>query len=202
MGKKIHYTPQEIIAQCNAIAREKRMAVRSPWTAMAIVCGYSMLKSEGFKAKRIAAVLTKVNDYEDLWRNGELTVEQANEKLFKIAEWKIEYEEYKESDITAKKNSFQYYIDKIQIEPQNTINETSVRYLIFFFLALNEMHGYGKERLTRIKDLVNKTFTEYQDNRYALHKWKAELLDAGIYFENPIDPLTQEKGSLTCGGYE
>lgn len=202
MGKKRHYTPQQIIAQCNAIAREKRMAVRSPWTAMAIVCGYSMLKSEGFKAKRIAAVCTKVNEYEDLWREGLLTVEQVQADLMEKAEWSVEYKEYTEADITAKKGSFQYWLDSIQIEPQNTINETATRYMLFFFLALNEMHGYGKDRLTRVKDLMNQTIEEYQKNKEALQRWKIDLLDAGIYFENPIDPLTQEKGSMMCGGYE
>lgn len=202
MGKKCHYTPQQIIAQCNAIAREKRMAVRSPWTAMAIVCGYSMLKSEGFKAKRIAAVCTKVNEYEDLWREGLLTVEQVQSELMEKAEWSVEYKEYTEEDITAKKGSFKYWIDSIQIEPQNTINETATRYMLFFFKALNEMHGYGKERLTRVKDVMNQSVEEYQHNKEALQKWKIVLLDAGIYFENPIDPLTQEKGSMMCGGYE
>lgn len=197
-----HYTPQQIIAQCNAIAREKRMAVRSPWTAMAIVCGYSMLKSEGFKAKRIAAVCTKVNEYEDLWREGLLTVEKVQADLMEKAEWSVEYKEYTEADITAKKGSFQYWLDSIQIEPQNIINETATRYMLFFFWALNEMHGYGKDRLTRVKNLMNQTIEEYQKNKEALQRWKIDLLDAGIYFENPIDPLTQEKGSMMCGGYE
>lgn len=202
MGRKRHYTPQQIIAQCNAIAREKRMAVRSPWTAMAIVCGYSMLKSEGFKAKRIAAVCTKVNEYEDLWREGLLTVEQVQSDLMEKAEWSVEYKEYTEADITAKKGSFKYWIDSIQIEPQNTINETATRYMLFFFRALNEMHGYGKDRLTRVKDVMNQSVEEYQKNKEALQRWKIDLLNAGIYFENPIDPLTQEKGSMMCGGYE
>ena len=49
---------------------------------------------------------------------------------------------------------------------------------------------------------MNQTIEEYQKNKEALQRWKIDLLDAGIYFENPIDPLAQEKGSMMCGGYE
>lgn len=49
---------------------------------------------------------------------------------------------------------------------------------------------------------MNQTIEEYQKNKEALQRWKIDLLNAGIYFENPIDPLTQEKGSMMCGGYE
>lgn len=102
-------------------------------------------------------------------------MEQVQSDLMEKAEWSVEYKEYTEADI---------------------------RYMLFFFRALNEMHGYGKDRLTRVKDLMNQTIEEYQKNKEALQRWKIDLLDAGIYFENPIDPLTQEKSSMMCGGYE
>lgn len=197
-----HYTRNQIIAQCKAIAREKRMANRSPWTAMGIVCGYTLLTSEGFKGQRIAKICAKVDEYENLYDEGKLTVKEVQDALMEKAEWSVECKEYTEANITARKGSFQYWLDSIQIEPQNRINETATRYLLFFFRALNELHGYGKDRLTRVQESLNKTIDEYKDNKDAITKWKTALLeDAGIYFENPIDPLTQEKGSMMCGGY-
>ena len=48
MGKR-HLTPAEIKDQCKRIARESRMADRTPWTAMGIICSYVIMRREGFK---------------------------------------------------------------------------------------------------------------------------------------------------------
>lgn len=198
--KKRHFTPDEIKAQMNMLAREKRMADRSPWTAMGIVCGYTLMTSEGFKGRRIADVCQKIDEYEALWREDKLDVETVSRQLMKKADWSIEFKEYTDADIRYKKGSYGYVLDKIQIEPQNRINEMATRYLLFFFKALNEVHGYGKERLTRVQEHMNKVLDEYRTDKDALSRWKVALYnDAGIYFENPIDPLTQTSGSVMCG---
>lgn len=64
MGKR-HLTPKEIMAQCKAVAREKRMAERTPWTAMSIMCSYVIMKKEGFKGQRILRITNKVNELEE-----------------------------------------------------------------------------------------------------------------------------------------
>ena len=61
MGRR-HLTPWEIKEQCKRIARESRMAYASPWTAMGIVCGYTLYKSEGFKGPRISKVITRIDE--------------------------------------------------------------------------------------------------------------------------------------------
>ena len=48
MGNR-HLTPAEIKEQCKRIARESRMADRTPWTAMGIICSYVIMRREGFK---------------------------------------------------------------------------------------------------------------------------------------------------------
>lgn len=53
MGKR-HLTPAEIKDQCKRIARESRMADRTPWTAMGIICSYVIMRREGFKGQRIS----------------------------------------------------------------------------------------------------------------------------------------------------
>ena len=199
MGKR-HLTPQEIIAQCNAVARESRMADRTPWTAMGIMCGYVIMKVEGFKGQRISRIANRVNEMEEQWSNGKLDLEEIRERLYDKADWSIEYKEYTEADITAKKGSYQYWLDSKQIAPQNTINEQATRYMLFFYAALMEEYGFGKERLTRVQEYMNNLLLDYQKDKTTVRSWKRELMEeAGVVMEMPIDPLTQESGSMmTC----
>ena len=67
MGRR-HLTPKEIIAQCKAVARESRMADRTPWSAMGIMLSYVIMKREGFKGQRILRITNRVNEMEMQWQ--------------------------------------------------------------------------------------------------------------------------------------
>ena len=196
MGKR-HLTPNEIIAQCKAVARECRMAERTPWTAMGIMCAYVIMRKEGFKGQRILKITNKINEMEDLWSKGKIDLEKISQRLYDKAGWTIEHKAYQESDITAKKGSYQYWLDKKQIDPQNTINEQATRYMLFFFTALMDLYGFGKERLTRVCDYLNELLVDYQQDKTTVRAWKQALYEeAGVVMEMPIDPLTQRAGSM------
>ena len=200
MAKRRHLTPKEIIAQCKAIARESRMADRTPWTAMGIMCAYVIMKVEGFKGQRILKIANKINEMEEQWSKGKIDLKDVSKKLYDKAEWTIEYKEYTEEDIKAKKGSYQYWLDSVQIGPQNTINEQATRYMLFFFNALIDEYGFGKERLTRVEEYMNKLLLDYQTDKTTVHSWKKALLDeAGVVMEMPVDPLTQREGSMMTG---
>ena len=199
MGKR-HLTPKEIIAQCNAIARESRMAERTPWTAMGIMCAYVIMKCESFKTKRILNITSKINEFEEQWSNGKVDLKKISERLYEKAEWTIEYKAYSESDITAKKGSYRYWLDSVQIAPQNTINEQATRYMLFFFTVLMEEYGFGKDRLTRVEEYMNNLLRDYQKDKTTVSEWSRELFnETGIVMEMPIDPLTQTRGSVMTG---
>lgn len=196
MGRR-HLTPQEIIAQCKTVARESRMADRTPWSAMSIMCSYVIMKSEGFKGQRIFNITSCINELETKWISGELDLKEFSNKLMEKADWTIEHQRYEESDIKAKKGSYQYWIDKKQISPQNTINEQATRYMLFFFNVLIDNYGFGKERLTRVKDYINDLLEEYRHDRTSVQNWKKSLFEeAGVVMEMPVDPLTQTVGSV------
>ncbi len=200
MAKRRHLTPQEIMAQCKQVARETRMADRSPWTAMGIICGYTLLKSEGFKAQRIVRITDAVAKYEERWKNDEITVEDMSKRLMDKADWSIEFKEYTEADITAKKGSYRYWIDQKQLDPQNRINQQATRYMLFMFNALMDEYGYGKERLTRVEEFILQMLSEYQQDKATVSGWsKAILEETGVVFEMPVDPLTQTSGSMMTG---
>ena len=199
MGRR-HLTPAEIKAQCNQIAREKRMADRSPWSAMSIICPYVVMKSEGFKGQRISKLIGKITDYEEKWANGEIDLEEFRERLKLKAEWTLEFNQWTEADITARKGSYNYWLDKIQLEPQNRINQNAERYMLFFFITLMEEFGYGKDRLTRVEEYMNTLLLDYQQNKTSISEWKTALFEeAGIVIEMPVDPLTQKSGSIMTG---
>lgn len=196
MGKR-HLTPQEIMAQCKVIAREKRMADRTPWSAMAIMCSYVIMKVEDFKGQRISRIANKVNEMESQWNEGKIDLKEVSKRLYDKADWTIEHKAYTEADITAKKGSYQYWLDSVQIAPQNTINEQATRYMLFFFTALMDEYGFGKERLTRVEEYLNSLLLDYQQDKTTVRGWKKALYDeAGVLIEMPIDPLTQTAGSL------
>lgn len=199
MGKR-HLTPKEIMAQCKAVAREKRMAERTPWSAMSIMCSYVIMKKEGFKGQRILRITNKVNELEEQWEKGEITIEEISNCLCEKADWTIGWKAYTENDIKAKKGSYQYWLDQKQIEPQNTINEQATRYMLFFFTALMDEFGFGKDRLTRVQDYMNELLESYQKDKTTVHEWKKALLEeAGVVIEMPVDPLTQTSGSMMTG---
>ena len=199
MGRR-HLTPAEIKAQCNQIAREKRMADRSPWSAMSIICPYVVMKSEGFKGQRISKLIGKITDYEEKWSNGEIDLEEFRERLKLKAEWTLEFNQWTETDITARKGSYNYWLDKIQLEPQNRINQNAERYMLFFFISLMEEFRYGKDRLTRVEEYMNTLLLDYQQNKTSISEWKTALFEeAGIVIEMPVDPLTQKSGSIMTG---
>lgn len=143
MGKR-HLTPAEIKEQCKRIARESRMADRTPWTAMGIICSYVIMRREGFKGQRISRLANKVNEMEADWSAGKIGMKEISQRLMDKTGWSIEYKAYTEDDITARNGSYQYWLDRQQIGPQNIINEQATRYMLFFFTALMDMRNILK----------------------------------------------------------
>lgn len=198
--KRRHLTPWEIKEQCKAIAREKRMADRSPWSAMNIMCCYVVMKSEGFKGQRILKLTSKVNEMEEQWNQGKIDLGEVSKRLFDKAEWTVESVSYTEADIRAKKGSYKYWLDSKALDPQNTINEQATRYMLFFFTALMDEYGYGKDRLTRVEQYLNQLLLDYREDKTTVREWKMALYkEAGVVVEMPVDPLTQKGESMMTG---
>lgn len=200
MGKKRHLTLAEIKEQCKRIARESRMADRTPWTAMGIILSYVIMRKEGFKGQRISRIANKVNEMEADWADGKIDLKEISKRLYDKADWTIEYKAYTVDDITARKGSYQYWLDSKQIAPQNSINEQATRYMLFFFTALMDEYGFGKDRLTRVEEYMNELLLQYQEDKTTVREWSRALLaEAGVVMEPPVDPLTQTAGSIMTG---
>ena len=193
-------TPAEIKEQCKRIARESRMADRTPWTAMGIMLSYVIMRKEGFKGQRISRIANKVNEMEADWADGKIDLKEISKRLYDKADWTIEYKAYTVDDITARKGSYQYWLDSKQIAPQNTINEQATRYMLFLFTALMDEYGFGKDRLTRVEEYMNELLLQYQEDKTTVREWSRALLaEVGVVMEPPVDPLTQTAGSIMTG---
>lgn len=107
--KKRHLTPKEIIAQCKVVARESRMADRTPWTVVGILVSYAVMEGEGFRGKRILRILNRISEMEELWENGKPDFEEIKQKVYaKVGDGLLEHNTYTEADIIHKKGSYDY----------------------------------------------------------------------------------------------
>lgn len=188
-----HFNKDEIIAMCTQVARETRMADRTPYTAMPIICLYTMLESEGWKQTRLANLANKINEYKAKYDTGEIDKEYLENRLKEKVDFMVGYEEYTLEDVTSK-TKFMRWLDEKQIAPQNRINELSTEYMLLFFNALMDC-GFGKERVNRVQTAMFDVLNRYVENKLLLRDIRQKLLDAGIFVEQPVDPLTQTVGS-------
>lgn len=199
MGRR-HLTPKEIIEQCKAVDRKSRMADRAPWSAMSVMCAYSIMESEGFKGQRISKIANKINEMEADWNDGKIDLQVLSNRLNEKAGWTVSYQPYEESDITVKKGTYQYWLYSRQLNPQNIINEQATRYILFFYITLIDEYGFGKERLTRVYQFMIERLLAYQNDKTIVHGWKDALYEkTGIVMEMPVDPLTNTRGSIMTG---
>jgi hypothetical protein len=118
--------------------------------------------------------------------NGEVYIEDLQCTLFNKAGWKVEYEPYTENDIKAKPGTYDYQCEKRIMDSNNAINMQSTQYLCVAFNVLMSM-GYGKHRLTRVKDKVVEMFNRYSgDDRESVMVLHKRLFDeAGVYVQMP-----------------
>lgn len=167
---------------------------------MSIICGYALLRSEGYKGKRIHKVSQNVDAMERQYLEGNLDVLALADKNVQTFGIGVEYSPYTEKDIKFRKGTYNYWLDYKQMEAQNVINEFASRYLNMFFWSMHEMHGFGEKRMGRLYDELQKHLELYRVDKVTLRDWQKALYeDAGIWFALPEDPLTKTKGSIMTG---
>lgn len=190
--KRRHLTPQELKERLKHAAKQSRMATRTPWTAMGVLTGFALYKSEGFKGQRILKITDAVAEYERRWIDGEITIDDCNARLKEKTGWDVNVTPYTDEDLKSKKGSCRYLLEKTEMEAKNTINMQSARYMVWLFNALMDEYGYGKDRLTRVEEYMLKLIDDYTFSRTTVDAWRKVLRDdLGLVFEQPIDPITQ-----------
>lgn len=182
--KRRHRSKEELIRQALEFKRRKDTCYTAPFTGMAIICNYTLWKTEGFTQNKLAKYNQIVDTYYQGINGGSTDVKDLADRLYEKAEFKIEFAEYTEDDIlVSKKDKYAYSLNRQNIEINNTINKSCCEYLNVCFNALMDM-GYGNMRLNRVRAAVTEQLNNSGGKVMDLHQ---ELIDGvGIYIEKPI----------------
>lgn len=182
-----HLTKAELLAQIKHTANVSRKSASAPFTGMAILCNYVLWKTEGYGQKRLADFNQMVNDYYERDMEDELDVKELADRLMEKAEFVVEWEPHKESDNHySKHKKYRHFMEQKLLDAEDEINRCSTKYLLIQFNVLMDC-GWGKVRLTRYKDALNKQLWQVKDpNGDGALRMRAELMNGtGIIIEMP-----------------
>ena len=194
-----HKSSTDVKWMMNRIAQESRMAERSAETAAAVLCLYNTMMVFGFKQKRLTDLASEISVVLNQIWDGELDYNDIlNEVRTKVKGEYIDTSVYTPDQITKKKGSYGWYIDYIQLGPQNRINTTAIQYQMVCIYCLTK-RGYGLQRIEKWADNLDTIIKDYQVNKQTIAQWREALLDNGVWVENPIDPMTGNNFSVMTG---
>lgn len=178
-----HLTKTELLQQLRYAANVRRKASSAPFTGMAILGNYILWKTEGWGQKRLAKYNAKVAEY----YSAEPDVQKLSNRLNHKADFTIEVVYHSENDNRYQKSKkYRYSMEQKLMDAEDEINRCSQKYLLIHFNVLMDM-GYGKARLTRIKDAMNEKLKENSDPMgTGAMEMRRELMDGvGICIEMP-----------------
>ncbi len=176
-------TKVELLQQLKHTANVRRKASSAPFTGMAILGNYILWKTEGWYQKRLAEYNERVREYYDM----DIDIKVLSNRLYKAAEFNVEVEYHKAQDNQYKKSRrYRHSMEQKLMEAEDEINLCSQKYLLIHFNVLIDM-GYGKKRLNRVKDAMNRKLEEVSNpmGKGAM-EMRQELMDGvGVIIEMP-----------------
>ena len=178
-----HLTKVELLQQLKHTANVRRKASSAPFTGMAILGNYILWKTEGWYQKRLAEYNERVREYYDM----DIDIKVLSNRLYKAAEFNVEVEYHKAQDNQYKKSRrYRHSMEQKLMEAEDEINLCSQKYQLIHFNVLIDM-GYGKKRLNRVKDAMNRKLEEVSNpmGKGAM-EMRQELMDGvGVIIEMP-----------------
>lgn len=178
-----HKTKDELLRELKHVSKVRRRASSAPFTGMAILGNYILWYIEGWGQKRLAEYNNKVAEY----YSQEYDMQALSDRLMNKAEFSVEVAYHSESDNRYKKSQkYRHSMEQKLMDAEDEINRCSQKYLLIHFNVLMDM-GYGKKRLTRIKDAMNQKLREVSDPMgVGAMEMRQELMDGvGICIEMP-----------------
>lgn len=178
-----HLTRDELLQQLKHTANVRRKAASAPFTGMAILGNYVLWKTEGWYQKRLDEYNQRVRDYYD----SDPDIRRLSERLFDKTDFTVEVQYHQKQDNRYKKSGgYRHSMEQKLMEAEDEINRCSQKYLLIHFNVLMDM-GYGKKRLNRVKDAMNRKLTEVSDPMgEGAMEMRQELMDGvGIIVEMP-----------------
>ena len=178
-----HLTKNELLWQLKHTADVRKRASASSFTMMAILGNYVLWKTESWYQKRLVEYNERVRTYYEK----DPDLEALSRRLNDTAGFTIEVQYHQPHDNCYKKTKkYRHDMEQKLMEAEDRINRCSQKYLLIHFSVLMDM-GYGKKRLNRVKDAMNRKLTEISDpmGKGAM-EMRQELMDGvGIIIEMP-----------------
>jgi hypothetical protein len=115
-------------------------------------------------------------------------IKQLSDRLMDKAEFSVEVGYHQASDNRYKKtDKYRYTMEQKLMDAEDEINRCSQKYLLIHFNVLMDI-GYGKTRLTRNKDAMNRQLYEVKDPMGdGAMVMRQKLMDGvGIVIEMPV----------------
>lgn len=181
---KKHLTKDEILKQMRHTANVCKKSSSAPFTGMAILSNYVLWQEEGWGQKRLADYNQRVAEY----YKREPDIKQLSDRLMGKAEFSVEVGYHQESDNRYKKaDKYRYAMEQKLMDAEDEINRCSQKYLLIHFNVLMDI-GYGKTRLTRNKDAMNRQLYAVKDpmGDGAMVMRKKLMDGVGIVIEMPV----------------
>lgn len=178
-----HLTRDELLQKLKHTANLRRKAAGAPFTGMAILGNYVLWKTEGWYQKRLADYNGRVQHYYD----SDPDIRELSNRLFEKSEFTVEVEYHKAQNNRYKKSHrYRHDMEQKLMDAEDEINRCSQKYLLIHFNVLMDM-GYGKKRLIRVKDAMNRKLKETGDPMGKdVMALRQELMDGvGIIIEMP-----------------
>ena len=178
-----HLTRDELLQQLKHMANVRRKAASAPFTGMAILGNYVLWKTEGWYQKRLVEYNERVGKYYDV----DPDIRVLSDRLYDVTDFTVEVEYHKAQDNRYKKShGYRHDMEQKLMDAEDEINRCSQKYLLIHFNVLMDM-GYGKKRLIRVKDAMNRKLKEAGDPMgKCVMEMRQELMDGvGIIIEMP-----------------
>ena len=178
-----HLKKDELLRQLKHTADVRKRASGASFTGMAILGNYVLWKTEGWYQKRLVEYNQRVRHYYD----SDPDIKALSDRLFEKSEFTVEVQYHQEKDNQYKKSRrYRHDMEKKLMDAEDEINRCSQKYLLIHFNVLIDM-GYGKKRLNRVKDAMNRKLTEVSDpmGEGAMEMRQELIYGVGIVIEMP-----------------
>ena len=182
MGKKQkqkHMTKNELLYHLRGMSRLNLYGVGVAYRDAAVLTNHILWKSEKFKTNQFV----KFNELVNKKFQDNESLDEINKRLKRKANFTVSVSECTLADIPRTGNKA---IDSIRvgmIDIDNEINDMTRKYILYTYDSLMDM-GFGKTRLTRIKQKISEEITFIETATIELYQ--KELMDEiGLLIELP-----------------
>ena len=182
MGKKQkqkHMTKDELLFHLRGMSRMNLYGVGVAYRNSAVLTNHILWKSEKFKTDQFV----KFNELVNKKFNDDESLDEINKRLKRKANFTVSFSECTLDDIPRTGNKAIDTIRVGMIDIDNEVNDMTRKYILYAYDSLMDM-GFGKTRLTRIKQKISEEITFIETETIEFYQ-KELMEEIGLLIELP-----------------